>query len=177
MKYRTLGGGLEVSAIGIGCMPMVHGRNITYGIEATAKTSIETIHRAIDLGVTFYDTADICGPFQNEELVGQAIEGRREGLVIAPKFGFRFEDQQVVGVDSSRDNIRRACENSLQRLLLDCIDLFYQHRIDPEVPIEDVVGAMAELVQEREMRHLGFSKTAPETIRRVHGVHHECIAG
>ncbi|NTZ43833.1 aldo/keto reductase [Altererythrobacter sp. SALINAS58] len=171
MKYRTLGGGLEVSAIGIGCMPMVHGGNITYGMHATTKTGVETIHRAIDLGVTFFDTAEIYGPFQNEELVGQAITGRREGLVIATKFGFRFDGNKVSGVDSNPENIRRACEDSLRRLKIDCIDLFYQHRVDPKVPIEEVVGAMAELVQEGKVRHLGLSEAGPETIRRAHAVH------
>jgi len=171
MRYRTLGTGLEVSAIGIGCMPMVRGGNITYGSAADPDAAVETIHRAIDLGVTFFDTAEIYGPFQNEELVGQAIKGRREGLVIATKFGFRFEDDRITGVDSSRANIRRACEGSLRRLGIDCIDLYYQHRVDPNVPIEDVVGAMAELVEEGKVRHLGLSEAGAETIRRAHAVH------
>jgi len=171
MKYRALGQGLEVSSIGIGCMPMVHGGNITYGGDASPDAGIDTIHRAIDLGVTFFDTAEIYGPFQNEELVGQAIRGRREGLVIATKFGFRFEGERITGVDSSPANIRRACEGSLRRLGIDHIDLYYQHRVDPEIPIEEVVGAMAELVQEGKIRYLGLSEAGPETIRRANAVH------
>lgn len=171
MKYRALGQGLTVSAIGIGCMPMVQGGNITYGSDADPDAAIRTIHRAIDLGVTFFDTAEIYGPFQNEELVGQAVRGRRNGLVIATKFGFRFDGDRIVGVDSTPANIRRACEGSLRRLGIDCIDLYYQHRVDPAVPIEDVVGAMAQLVQEGKVRHLGLSEAGPETIRRAHAVH------
>ncbi len=171
MRYRTLGDGIEVSAIGIGCMPMVSGGNITYGSGADADDAVATIHRAIDLGVTFFDTAEIYGPFQNEELVGRAIKGRREGLVIATKFGFKFDGNRITGVDSSRANIRRACEASLRRLRIDCIDLYYQHRVDPNVPIEDVVGAMAELVREGKVRQLGLSEAGPETIRRAHAVH------
>jgi aryl-alcohol dehydrogenase-like predicted oxidoreductase len=171
MKYRALGQGLNVSSIGIGCMPMVYGGNITYGGDASPDAAIDTIHRAIDLGVTFFDTAEIYGPFQNEELVGQAIRGRREGLVIATKFGFRFEGEHITGVDSSPANIRRACEGSLRRLGIDYIDLYYQHRVDPGIPIEDMVGAMAELVQEGKIRHLGLSEAGPETIRRANAVH------
>ena len=171
MKYRALGQGLNVSSIGIGCMPMVYGGNITYGGDASPDAAIDTIHRAIDLGVTFFDTAEIYGPFQNEELVGQAIRGRREGLVIATKFGFRFEGERITGVDSSPANIRRACEGSLRRLGIDYIDLYYQHRVDPGIPIEDMVGAMAELVQEGKIRHLGLSEAGPETIRRANAVH------
>lgn len=171
MKYRTLGKGLEVSAIGLGCMPMVHGGNITYGGDADPDAATDTIRRAIDLGVTFFDTAEIYGPLQNEELVGHAIKGHRDGLVIATKFGFRFDGDRITGVDSSRANIRRACEGSLRRLGIDCIDLYYQHRVDPDVPIEEVVGAMAELVDEGKIRHLGLSEAGPETIRRAHAVH------
>ena len=171
MKYRALGQGLEVSAIGIGCMPMVHGGNITYGGDASPDGAIDTIHQAINLGVTFFDTAEIYGPFQNEELLGQAIRGRREGLVIATKFGFRFEGERITGVDSSPANIRRACEGSLRRLGIEHIDLYYQHRVDPMIPIEEVVGAMAELVQEGKVRYLGLSEAGPETIRRANAVH------
>lgn len=171
MRYRTLGADLKVSAIGIGCMPMVHGGNINYGGDARPDAATDTIQRAIDLGVTFFDTAEIYGPFQNEELLGRAIEGRRDKLVIATKFGFKFDGDRIIGVDSSRANIRRACEESLQRLGIDCIDLYYQHRVDPNVPIEDVVGAMAELVDEGKVRHLGLSEAAAETIRRAHSVH------
>ncbi len=170
MKYRTLGDGLKVSALGIGCMPMVREGNISYG-QATDEESIATIHRAIDLGITFFDTAQIYGPFQNEELVGKAIADRRDGLVIATKFGFRFDGKAIVGVDSSPENIRRACEGSLQRLGIETIDLYYQHRVDPTVPIEETVGAMADLVKEGKVRHLGLSEAGPETIRRAAAVH------
>jgi aryl-alcohol dehydrogenase-like predicted oxidoreductase len=171
MKYRRLGQDLEVSAIGIGCMPMVRGGNITYGAQAVDDESIATIHRAIDLGINFFDTAQIYGPFQNEELLGRAIAGRRDGLVIATKFGFRFEGNSITGLDGSPENARRSCEGSLQRLGIDTIDLFYQHRVDPNVPIEETVGGMAELVKEGKVRHLGLSEAAAETLRRAHAVH------
>ena len=171
MKYRTLGQGLEVSAIGIGCMPMVAGGNIVYGTAAKADDAIATIHRAIELGATFFDTAEIYGPFSNEELVGKAIKGKREGLVIATKFGFKFEGNQITGVDSSPANIRRACEGSLKRLGIDCIDLFYQHRVDPAVPIEDVVGALSDLVKEGKISHIGLSEAGADTLRKAHAVH------
>jgi aryl-alcohol dehydrogenase-like predicted oxidoreductase len=171
MKYRTLGQGLEVSAIGIGCMPMIRGGNIVYGADAEPDEAIATIHRAIELGVTFFDTAEIYGPFQNEELVGEAIRGKRDGLVIATKFGFRFDGNQITGVDSSAANIRRAVEGSLKRLGIDTIDLYYQHRVDPSVPIEEVVGTLAELIREGKIRHIGLSEAGPETIRRAAAVH------
>ena len=171
MKYRTLGQGLKVSAIGIGCMPMIRGGNITYGADADPDEAIKTIHRAIDLGVTFFDTAQIYGPFQNEELVGEAIKGKRNGLVIATKFGFRFDGNRIVGVDGSAANSRDAVEGSLKRLGIDTIDLFYQHRVDPSVPIEDTVGGMAELVKEGKVRHIALSEAGPETLRRAAAVH------
>lgn len=171
MKYRTLGQGLKVSAIGIGCMPMIRGGNITYGADADPDEAIKTIHRAIDLGVTFFDTAQIYGPFQNEELVGEAIKGKRDGLVIATKFGFRFDGNRIVGVDGSPDNARAAVEGSLKRLGIDTIDLFYQHRVDPSVPIEDTVGGMAELVKEGKVRHIALSEAGPETLRKAASVH------
>lgn len=171
MKYRTLGQGLKVSAIGIGCMPMIRGGNITYGADADPDEAIKTIHRAIDLGVTFFDTAQIYGPFQNEELVGEAIKGKRDGLVIATKFGFRFDGNRIVGVDGSPANARAAVEGSLKRLGIDTIDLFYQHRVDPSVPIEDTVGGMAELVKEGKVRHIALSEAGPETLRRAAAVH------
>ncbi|HEV2816995.1 MAG TPA: aldo/keto reductase [Allosphingosinicella sp.] len=171
MKYRTLGDGLKVSALGIGCMPMVRGGNINYGGDASADESIATIHRAIDLGITFFDTAEMYGPFSNEELVGEAIRGRRDGLVIATKFALRWDGTNPVGFDGSPENARRACEGSLQRLGIDTIDLFYQHRVDPNVPIEETVGGMAELVKEGKVRHLGLSEAGPETIRRAAAVH------
>ncbi|HEX8387592.1 MAG TPA: aldo/keto reductase, partial [Sphingomonas sp.] len=170
MKYRNLGPLLEVSAIGIGCMPMIRDGNINYGA-ATADESTRAIHEAIDLGVTFFDTAQIYGPFQNEELVGQAIRGRRDGVVIATKFGFRFEGNEIVGVDSTPDNIRRSVEGSLRRLGIETIDLYYQHRVDPNVPIEETVGAMGELVAEGKVRFLGLSEAGPDTLRRAAATH------
>ena len=170
MKYRTLGQGLEVSAIGVGCMPMVRGGNIIYGA-ATDDESIATIHRAIDLGVTFFDTAEMYGPFSNEELVGEAIRGKRDGLVIATKFAVKWDGATPVGIDGSPANARRACEGSLKRLGIEAIDLFYQHRVDPDTPIEETIGGMAELVKEGKVRHLGLSEAAPETIRRAAAVH------
>lgn len=167
MKYRKLGHGLEVSAIGIGCMPMIKGGNILYGEAADLDESTATIHRAIDLGVTFFDTAQIYGPFSNEELLGAAIKGKRDGLVIATKFGFKFDGNQIVGVDGSPENARRACEGSLQRLGIETIDLFYQHRVDPSIAIEEVVGGMMELVKEGKVRHIALSEAGPETIRRA----------
>ena len=167
MKYRKLGHGLEVSAIGVGCMPMIKGGNILYGEAADMDEATRTIHRAIDMGVTFFDTAQIYGPFTNEELLGEAIKGKRDGLVIATKFGFRFDGKQIVGVDGSPDNARRACEGSLQRLGIETIDLFYQHRVDPSVPIEETVGGMMELVKEGKVRHIALSEAGPETLRRA----------
>jgi aryl-alcohol dehydrogenase-like predicted oxidoreductase len=167
MKYRTLGHGLRVSAIGIGCMPMIKGGNILYGEAADMDEATRTIHRAIDLGVTFFDTAEIYGPFANEELLGEAIRGKRERLVIATKFGFKFDGKQITGVDGSPANARRACEGSLQRLGIDTIDLFYQHRVDPSVPIEETVGGMMELVQEGKVRHIALSEAGPDTLRRA----------
>ena len=174
MKYRELGpkgsGGLNVSAIGVGCMPMIKGGNITYGEEADPEEAILTIHRAIDLGITFFDTAQIYGPFQNEELVGEAIKGKRDGLIIATKFGFQFEDNKITGVDGSAANARASVEGSLKRLGIDCIDLFYQHRVDPATPIEDTVGGLADLVREGKIKHIGLSEAGPETLRRAAAV-------
>ena len=167
MKYRTLGHGLIVSALGVGCMPMIRGGNITYGAEADLDEATRTIHRAIEMGVTFFDTAQIYGPFQNEELVGAAIKGKRDGLVIATKFGFKFDGLNIVGVDGSPANARAAAEGSLKRLGIDCIDLFYQHRVDPSIPIEEVVGGMAQLVAEGKVKHIALSEAGPETIRRA----------
>jgi len=167
MKYRKLGHGLEVSAIGIGCMPMIKGGNILYGEAADLDESTATIHRAIDMGVTFFDTAQIYGPFSNEELLGAAIKGKRNGLVIATKFGFKFDGNQIVGVDGSAENARRSCEGSLQRLGIDTVDLFYQHRVDPSIPIEEVVGGMMELVHEGKVRHIALSEAGPDTLRRA----------
>ena len=171
MKYRTLGESLKVSALGIGCMPMVRGGNINYGGDASQDESIATIHRAIELGITFFDTAEMYGPFSNEGLVGEAIRGRREGLVIATKFALKWDGTTPVGFDGSPENARRACEGSLKRLGIEAIDLFYQHRVDPNVPIEETIGGMADLVKEGKVRHLGLSEAAPETIRRAAAVH------
>jgi aryl-alcohol dehydrogenase-like predicted oxidoreductase len=170
MKYRELGHGLKVSAIGVGCMPMIKGGNIIYGEDADTDESIKTIHKAIDLGITFLDTAQIYGPFQNEELVGEAIKGKRDGLVIATKFGFRFDDNKITGVDGSAANARASVEGSLKRLNIDCIDLFYQHRVDPATPIEDTVGGLADLIKEGKIKHIGLSEAGPETLRRAAAV-------
>jgi aryl-alcohol dehydrogenase-like predicted oxidoreductase len=170
MKYRELGHGLKVSAIGIGCMPMIKGGNILYGEQADPDEAIKTVHAAIDLGITFFDTAQIYGPFSNEELVGQAIKGKRQDLVIATKFGFRFDGNTITGVDSTPANIRLSVEGSLQRLGVDCIDLYYQHRVDPKVPIEETVGAMADLITEGKIKHIGLSEAGPDTLRRAAAV-------
>ncbi|NCN85647.1 MAG: aldo/keto reductase [Sphingomonadales bacterium] len=170
MKYRRLGSELEVSALGLGCMPMAGIGKGMYGM-ASRSESLATIDRAIELGVTFFDTAEVYGPHINEELLGHAIRGRRERLVIATKFGFAFKDGQVTGVDSSPANVRRACEGSLKRLGVDTIDLLYQHRVDPKVPIEETVGAMAELVQEGKVRYLGLSEAGAETLKKAHATH------
>ncbi len=167
LPKRRLGRqGLEVSALGLGCM----GMSQSYG-DADESESIATIHRALDLGVTFFDTAEVYGPFTNEDLVGRALAGRRHEVVIATKFGFRIADGKPAGVDSRPEHVREVAEASLSRLRTDSIDLFYQHRVDPAVPIEDVVGAMAELVREGKVRFLGLSEAGEETIRRAHAVH------
>ncbi len=170
MKYRTLGPEFEVSALGLGCMPMAGvGKNM-YG-EANEAESIATIHRAIELGVTLFDTAEIYGPLVNEELVGRAIRGKRDAVVIATKFGFRYDENGMTGVDSTPANVQRACEGSLKRLGVETIDLFYQHRVDPNVPIEETVGAMDRLVEQGKVRRLGLSEASAETIRRAAAVH------
>jgi aryl-alcohol dehydrogenase-like predicted oxidoreductase len=167
MKYRELGHGLKVSAIGIGCMPMVQDGNIVYGNDADPDESIKTIHKAIDLGVTFFDTAQIYGPFTNEELVGRAIKGKRDKLVIATKFGFKFDGNKIVGVDGSPANAKASVEGCLKRLGIDCIDLFYQHRVDPSIPIEETVGAMADLIKAGKIKHIGLSEAGPGTLARA----------
>ena len=151
-------------------MPMIKAGNIVYGEEADLGEATKTIHCAIDLGISFFDTAQIYGPFQNEELLGEAIKGKRNGLVIASKFGFRFDGNKIIGVDGSPVNARSSVEGCLKRLGIDCIDLFYQHRVDPSVPIEDTVGAMAELVAEGKIRNIGLSEAGPETLRRAAAV-------
>jgi aryl-alcohol dehydrogenase-like predicted oxidoreductase len=167
MELRTLGQGLTTSALGLGCM----GMSEFYGPGDDAE-SVATIHRALDLGVTFLDTSDIYGPFTNEKLVGRAIAGRRDEVVLATKFGIeRLPDGTRVGVNGRPEYVRAACDASLQRLGVDHIDLYYQHRIDPAVPIEDTWGALAELVAAGKVRHLGLSEAAPATVRRAHAVH------
>ncbi len=168
MEKRTLGSaGPEVSAEGLGCM----GMSEFYGSADEAEAEA-TIRRALELGVTFLDTADMYGPFTNEELVGRAIAGRRDEVVLATKFGnVRGPDGERLGVRGDPDYVREACEASLRRLGVDAIDLYYQHRVDPKVPIEETVGAMAELVGQGKVRHLGLSEAAPETIRRAHATH------
>lgn len=170
MKYRKLGPELEVSALGLGCMPMAGIGKGMYGMASRAE-SLATIDRAIELGVTFFDTAEVYGPHINEELLGQAISGRRDRLIIATKFGFAINEGQVSGVDSSPANVRRACEGSLRRLGVETIDLFYQHRVDPNVPIEETVGAMAELVKEGKVRYLGLSEAGAATLKKAHATH------
>lgn len=170
MKTRTLGPDLIVSSLGLGCMPMAGIGKGMYGV-ADETESIATIDRAIELGVTFFDTAEVYGPHRNEELLGRAIAGKRDSLVIATKFGFAFDENGFRGVDSSPENVRRACEGSLKRLGIDTIDLYYQHRVDPNVPIEETVGAMARLVEEGKVRHLGLSEAGPDTIRKAAATH------
>jgi aryl-alcohol dehydrogenase-like predicted oxidoreductase len=167
MEARRLGRqGLEVSAIGLGCM----GMSQSYGVPDDAE-SLATIDRALELGVTFFDTAEVYGPFTNETLVGRALEGRRDRLVLATKFGWEIGSSGRGGLDSRPGHIREAVEGSLRRLRTDRIDLLYQHRVDPTIPIEDVVGVMADLVREGKARFLGLSEAGVETIRRAHAVH------
>jgi aryl-alcohol dehydrogenase-like predicted oxidoreductase len=168
MQTRTLGRqGLTVSALGLGCM----GMSEFYSGRDDAE-SVATIHRALDIGVNFLDTADMYGPFENERLVGRAIRGRRHEVVIATKFGnVRDADGSFLGINGSPEYVRRACDGSLERLRVEVIDLYYQHRVDAAVPIEDTVGAMAELVRAGKVKYLGLSEASPETIRRAHAVH------
>ncbi|MFK4762797.1 aldo/keto reductase [Microbacterium sp. ZW T5_45] len=168
MHTRTLGQGLEVSAIGLGCM----GMSQSYGPNPGDRDDmIAVLRSALDLGVTFFDTAEVYGPYVNEELVGEALEPIRDDVVIATKFGWRIEGGEMVGLNSRPEQIRRVAEESLRRLRTDVIDLFYQHRVDPDVPIEDVAGTVAELIAEGKVRHFGLSEASAATIRRAHAVH------
>jgi aryl-alcohol dehydrogenase-like predicted oxidoreductase len=166
MNTRTLGQGLTVSEQGLGCM----GMSAWYGA-TDEQESIATIHRALELGIVFLDTADVYGQGENEKLVGKAIAGRRDDVVLATKFGNRWYDDGRRTIDGSPEYIRSAIDASLQRLGVDHVDLYYQHRVDPKTPIEETVGAMAELVAAGKVRHLGLSEASAETIRRAHAVH------
>ncbi len=167
MRKRRLGtGGLEVSALGFGCMGMSFG----YGPAIDRREGIALIRSAVERGVTFFDTAEAYGPFANEELVGEALAPFRDRVVIATKFGFKFEAGAQRGLDSRPAHVREVAEASLRRLKLDAIDLFYQHRVDPDVPIEDVAGAVKELIREGKVRHFGLSEAGVRTIRRAHAV-------
>ena len=169
MQKRTLGkSGLEVSAIGLGCMGMSFG----YGQPKDQLEMISVIRAAVDSGVTFFDTAEVYGPYTNEELVGEALAPVREQIVIATKFGFKLDPEtgKIAGLDSRPDHIKAVAEASLKRLKTDHIDLLYQHRVDPEVPIEDVAGAVKELIQQGKVKHFGLSEAGVQTIRRAHAV-------
>lgn len=171
MKTRKLGNELTVSAVGLGCM----GMSFAYG-GADEAESIRTLQRAVDLGVTFFDTAEVYGPYENEKLVGRALKPLRDRVTIATKFGFRIEPgkpaaEAIKGIDGRPENARAVADASLKRLGTEVIDLYYQHRVDPEVPIEETVGAMADLVRQGKVRTLGLSEASAETIRRAHKVH------
>jgi len=170
MQKRELGkSGLEVSAIGLGCMGMSFG----YGPAADKQEMISLIRSAVERGVTFFDTAEVYGPFTNEELVGAALAPLREQVVIATKFGFKLKPDGTpgfVGLDSRPQHIKEVAEGSLKRLNVDALDLFYQHRVDPDVPIEDVAGAVKELIQQGKVKHFGLSEAGAQTIRRAHAV-------
>lgn len=166
MNKRKLGQGLEVSGIGLGCMGMSFG----YGEVHDIKPMTELMHKAVDLGITFFDTAEIYGPYINEELVGQALKPFKNKVVIATKFGFDIQDGKSIGLNSRPKQIRKVAEASLKRLQVDAIDLFYQHRVDPQVPIEDVAGTVNDLIKEGKVKHFGLSEAGVEMIRRAHAV-------
>src|SRR5712691_345096 len=168
MQKRKLGNSnLEVSALGLGCMGMSYG----YGPAANKQEMISLIRTAVARGITFFDTAEAYGPFANEELIGEALAPVRDQVVIATKFGFKFEGDKQSGTDSRPEHIKEVAEASLKRLKTDTIDLFYQHRVDPAVPIEDVAGALKDLIQEGKVKHFGLSEAGVQTIRRAHAVH------
>ncbi|MCL6349975.1 aldo/keto reductase [Pectobacterium polaris] len=168
MKYRQLGrSGLEVSALGMGAMNLSFGT----GRAVDDTTGINVIHTAVERGITFFDTAEAYGPYINEQLVGKALQPYRDKVIIATKFGFRLENGAITGVDSRPENIRAVAEASLKSLKTDYIDLFYQHRVDPNIPIEDVAGTLKDLIQEGKIRHYGLSEAGAETIRRAHAIH------
>src|SRR2546426_1401017 len=168
MQTRKLGNSsLEVSALGLGCMGMSYG----YGPAADKQEMISLIRKAVERGVTFFDTAEVYGPFTNEELVGEALAPMRERVVIATKFGFKISAKgEQIGVDSRPEHIKKVAEASLKRLRTDVLDLFYQHRVDPNVPIEDVAGAVKELIHQGKVKHFGLSEAGVQTIRRAHAV-------
>lgn len=167
MNKRKLGsGGLEVSEIGLGCM----GMNFSYAPFPEKKDAIQLIHEAIEQGVNFFDTAEVYGPYTNEELLGEALAPYREQVIIATKFGFNIVDGKMTGVNSRPDNIRRAVDGSLKRLRVEVIDLLYQHRVDPNVPVEEVAGTVKELIEEGKVKHFGLSEAGKNTIRRAHAV-------
>lgn len=167
MQKRILGkSGLEVSALGLGCMGLSYG----YGPATEKGEAIKLIRRAYELGVTFFDTAEVYGPFTNEALLGEALEPFRDRVVIATKFGFKLENGAITGVDSRPENIRTVAEAALKRLRTDAIDLFYQHRVDPNVPIEEVAGTVKELIKEGKVKHFGLSEAGVQTIRKAHAV-------
>src|SRR6201747_626672 len=167
MQKRKLGNsGLEVSALGLGCM----GMSFSYGVVHDEQEMISLLHAAVDLGITFFDTAEVYGPFTNEELVGEALAPVRDRVVIATKFGFRLEGGKQAGLDSRPEHVKGGVEASLKRLRTDRIDLLYQHRVDPTVPIEDVAGAVKELIAQGKVKHFGLSEAGVQTIRRAHAV-------
>ena len=163
MKTRKLGN-LEVSALGLGCM----GMTFSYSPFPDKKEMIIMLRKAVEMGITFFDTAEVYGPYNNEELVGEALAPLRNEVVIATKFGFDIQDGKMVGLNSRPDNIRRAVEGSLKRLHIETIDLLYQHRVDPNVPMEDVAGTVKELIKEGKVRHFGLSEAGVKNIRRAH---------
>jgi aryl-alcohol dehydrogenase-like predicted oxidoreductase len=168
MRKRTLGNsGLEVSSIGLGCMGMSYG----YGPPSDKKEMISVIRDSVERGVTFFDTAEVYGPYTNEELVGEALLPFRDQVVIATKFGFHIQNGKQVGMNSRPEQIKKAVEDSLKRLRVEAIDLYYQHRVDPDVPIEEVAGAVKDLIQEGKVKHWGLSEAGVKTIRRAHAVH------